>query len=233
VKEGISICIVTCNTLFYNRLAVKMIREMTKSMPYEILVYDNGSQDGSVEWLSDQEDVFVLRGSGNSLVHGQGLDVLVRLANREVVCTLDSDAFPISEDWLRPVSWLSEKVAVSGLEWFLAGGGGSYIHPSYLFGRTEWLREGTFVHNWGAVQYDTGHLITKMAFDHGLEIRGCKYEMYEVLPGCIKPCNYGGFVWHSWYSTRVVVQNGFRDQPPKEYHSEMQKMLRAKYSLDF
>lgn len=49
----ISITVVTYNRLEYTKLTLKSLRENTK-LDHEIIVIDNGSDDGTVEWLATQ-----------------------------------------------------------------------------------------------------------------------------------------------------------------------------------
>lgn len=52
-----SIIISTYNNLRYNRLCIESIRQMTRAGSYEIIVVDNHSTDGTVEWLKEQSDI--------------------------------------------------------------------------------------------------------------------------------------------------------------------------------
>ncbi len=52
-----SIIILTYNNLEYNKICIESIRNYTKPGIYEIIVVDNHSTDGTVEWLKQQENL--------------------------------------------------------------------------------------------------------------------------------------------------------------------------------
>ena len=52
-----SIIILSYNTLDLLQLCIKSIREYTEEGTYEIVVIENGSKDGSAEWLKEQDDI--------------------------------------------------------------------------------------------------------------------------------------------------------------------------------
>lgn len=60
-----SIIILSYNTLEYTRLCIESIREYTPKNCYEIIVVDNASEDGSVEWLHQQKDIKLLENREN------------------------------------------------------------------------------------------------------------------------------------------------------------------------
>lgn len=60
-----SIIIVSYNTQEYTRLCIESIRAYTSKKKYEIIVVDNASEDGSVDWLRQQKDVKLLENCEN------------------------------------------------------------------------------------------------------------------------------------------------------------------------
>lgn len=52
-----SIIILSYNTLEYLKLCIYSIRKYTDGISYELIVVDNGSHDGSVDWLKKQDDI--------------------------------------------------------------------------------------------------------------------------------------------------------------------------------
>jgi GT2 family glycosyltransferase len=60
-----SIIIITYNKLAYNKLCIDSIRQYTEPGSYEIIVIDNHSTDGTVEWLQSQSDLRLILNSQN------------------------------------------------------------------------------------------------------------------------------------------------------------------------
>ena len=55
--NGTSIVILSYNTLELTKTCIESIRAYTRDVPYEIIIVDNGSTDGSVKWLKRQKDL--------------------------------------------------------------------------------------------------------------------------------------------------------------------------------
>jgi len=230
--RGVSICVLTYNVSFYNRLALDLIRLMTRVVDYEVLVYDNGSTDGSAEWLDEQPDVTLHRGSDNSMRHGAALDFLVQQARFPICCTLCSDAFPVSPEWLTPAMHLDGVTMLSGV---LRDGSriGKYVCPSYLFGWTDWLRRRSFLDNWP--DWDTGEALGRDCVAGGWGMKTWKQRYVDVGEGFRpKPCDYNGWVWHVWWSGRRQVVPGIEGSEFEEgYHEHSKRMLRERFNLDY
>ena len=65
--KGVSIVIAVCNLLGFTRLCIDYIRKNTV-MPYELVIVDNGSSDGTQEYfeeLSKELDVQYIRNETN------------------------------------------------------------------------------------------------------------------------------------------------------------------------
>lgn len=60
-----TIIILTCNNLDYNKLCIQSIRDFTPKDTYEIVVIDNNSTDGTVNWLKSQSDLKVILNETN------------------------------------------------------------------------------------------------------------------------------------------------------------------------
>ncbi|GAI72907.1 unnamed protein product, partial [marine sediment metagenome] len=105
------------------------VRKFTH-MPYEIVIVDNNSEDGSVEWLKEQEGVRAIMLNRN-IGHGMGLDLALKNASRRFCLVLDIDAH------LQRAGWDSELIAlyksVPERRLIAAGGGEPKpIHPCFV-----------------------------------------------------------------------------------------------------
>jgi len=228
--HGVSICVVTYNSLFYTRLQIQQIRHLTNFCDHEVLIYDNGSTDGTVEWLGDQ-DVTLIRGSDNSKRHGDALDMLVGQARFPITCTLCSDAFPVSPEWLTPALHLDDETVMSGITKGWGNSVDEYVCPSYLFGITEWLAARSFADDYP--NYDTGERLRVEADEDGLKTKTWRASCPDMEGfKSNKPCDYNGWVWHTWWSTRKQVGAGLREFEPG-YHEHVKNMLRKRFDLDF
>jgi len=232
--KGISICILTYNVFFYNRLAIEHIRKFTQAMDYEILVYDNASTDGSTEWLSAQPDVKLYKGERNDMRHGAALDFLTRRANFPICACLCSDAFPVSPEWITPALYLDENIYLSGIARPVGRRKKmcEYTCPSYMFGWTEWIKRHSFLDNWP--KWDTGESLGQQCLDEGHEIKIWKPTFVDLEGFKNKPCDYNGWVWHTWWSGRKQSVKGITGvEFEKDYHDFSINMLRKRFNLDY
>lgn len=89
-----SIVILNYNTIDYIQACVESIRAFTEDGCYEIIVVDNGSKDGSVEWLQEQDDLICIFNEDNvGFPKGcnQGMEIStgteIMLLNSDVIVT--------------------------------------------------------------------------------------------------------------------------------------------------
>lgn len=110
-----SIVIVTYNQLGYTEQCVESIRRYTKPNTYEIIVVDNNSTDGTLEWLNKQNDIKVVRNTENkgyTIACNQGM----RIAGEKNILLLNNDVF-VTNNWLNNLLiclYCSEKVGAVG-----------------------------------------------------------------------------------------------------------------------
>lgn len=93
-----SIIILSYNTLNYTKLCIESIRKHTPLGIYEIIVVDNGSIDGSREWLKRQSDVVLIKNIEN-LGFPKGCNQGMKVATGQDLLLLNSDTI-VTPRWL-------------------------------------------------------------------------------------------------------------------------------------
>jgi len=223
---------VTYDPLPYTRVALSQIRRLTTPLvDYEVLVYDNGSTDGTVQFL-EREGVVLFRGEGNSMRHGRALDFLVERASMDVVCTLCSDAFPVSRGWLTPALYVDGRTVLAGIDRGWGRMLDSYVCPSYLFGWREWMAAHSFAARWP--EADTGEQMAYECLVEGKEMRTWDHRMVDFGEGFSpKPCDYNGWVWHTFWGTRRKVVAGLAGTEFElSYHERAAQVVKERYGLE-
>lgn len=93
----VSLIILTRNNLNYTKLCLESIRKYTPE-PHEIIVVDNGSTDGTVEYLRAQPDVKLIEMNYN-LGFALGNNRGIREAQGQYIVFLNNDVV-VTEGWL-------------------------------------------------------------------------------------------------------------------------------------
>lgn len=89
--RNVSFIILSFNTIDYTKLCVQSIRNNCKTDSYEIVVVDNASTDGSVEWLQNQNDIILVKNKEN-VGFPAGCNQGIRMASQ------DNDIFLLNND---------------------------------------------------------------------------------------------------------------------------------------
>lgn len=93
-----SIIILTYNKLNYTQECIESIRRYTEPGSYEIIVVDNQSSDGTVDWLSQQNDIKCILNSSN-LGFPKGCNQGIEIATGENILLLNNDTV-VTTNWL-------------------------------------------------------------------------------------------------------------------------------------
>lgn len=93
--NNVSFIILSYNTLDYTKTCIESIRENTLESSREIVIVDNASTDGSLEWLKEQNDI-VLRANKENSGFPKGCNQGVEVAQKE------NDIFLFNNDTLLP-----------------------------------------------------------------------------------------------------------------------------------
>jgi O-antigen biosynthesis protein len=68
---------------------------------YEVVVIDNGSEDGSIDYVREQFPTAGILDNGENLGFSGGLNAGMRQAEGEIVVLLNNDVIVLGRDWLR------------------------------------------------------------------------------------------------------------------------------------
>jgi GT2 family glycosyltransferase/glycosyltransferase involved in cell wall biosynthesis len=93
-----SIIILTYNNLSYTKKCLKSIRDYTDKNIYELIVIDNNSQDGTVEWLKSQENIKTIFNCKN-MDFAKGCNQGINIASGDNILLLNNDVV-VSHNWL-------------------------------------------------------------------------------------------------------------------------------------
>lgn len=93
-----SIVILTYNNLEYTKLCIDSIRQYTHFGTYEIIVVDNNSSDGTIEWLENQNNIKVIFNNQN-LGFPKGCNQGIEVAIGDYVLLLNNDTV-VTPNWL-------------------------------------------------------------------------------------------------------------------------------------
>ncbi len=214
---GVTVVTANWNTLPFLEALVSAVQRHSPEGT-RIVVVDNGSVDGSREFLRSRPDVDSILLPLN-VGHGVALDLGVAKARTETIAVLDVDAFPIADNWLDEV----EDALAGGKKVCGAYIHRSYIHPCFLVARRQTLlaqgpslrargrypkagrrRPGTFL--------DTGE-----AFCQSLAVRFGSSSHHRVPitsvegPGLYGTV-FGGLLYHNFHATTGKDREAGLDQ---------------------
>lgn len=168
LSDGVTVVIVNWNT---REVVADVIATVQATVPAgtRIVAVDNGSTDGSAHMLSGWPGIELVRHRRNA-GHGVALDLAVLRSSTRITVTLDSDAVPLTTDWLDHVV---EPVRAGSVVAGLRATRG-FAHPVLLAVDTrEFVRRNLSfqVHVdaqvdpdarvWGSNAWDTGELMTR------------------------------------------------------------------------
>ncbi|CAG9612842.1 hypothetical protein BACCIP111899_02020 [Bacillus rhizoplanae] len=94
-----SIVILTHNQLHYTKQCIDSIRNYTEKESYELIVIDNASTDGTVEWLQLQSDILLVKNAAN-VGFPRGCNQGIEKAKGDNILLLNNDVV-VTENWLK------------------------------------------------------------------------------------------------------------------------------------
>jgi GT2 family glycosyltransferase len=140
-RPAVSIVIVTCNGIVFSRLCLESLLNAEPSPPFEVIVIDNASTDGTASYLSDltQRDRRVrVDVNGRNAGFGAATNQGVAMARGNIVVLLNNDTVPV-EGWLTRLTWhlRDERIGVVGAVTNRAGNEAEIEIPYLTYGELE------------------------------------------------------------------------------------------------
>ncbi len=208
-----SILMVTHNALQMVKISTLRTLRHSAGSDARLLVVDNDSRDGTREWLSvlaERGDITLICNNRN-VGHGTALEQARRSTDSPYLVTLDSDAFPLADDWLPQLrKKLDEGARIAGIRHHR-----DYIHPSCLMVERATLQEMrvSFLSEKDRPSlFDVAERISAEAKSRGFRIAGLERTQAKRRGSASEPVylgsSYEGIVYHQWYTTRAVISNG-------------------------
>lgn len=141
-KDRVDILVATWNTLPWLKLLVSQMRRFRPEIEVRLLVWDNGSRDGTHAWL-EKNDIFHIV-SVDRKSHAQSLNSLLELSDAPYIAFMDVDAFPIQHGWLDDAV-AALKDGTIGAAGLLSQNEGSahrpFVHPAFCVFRRDLYRK--------------------------------------------------------------------------------------------
>ena len=116
----ISICILNWNCLITLEKTIKLIQDDLKNIIHEIIIYDQNSNDGSIDYLKNIESdtihiILDAQNSGNSIARNRMIDK----CKYQYIFLLDSDIIPIKNSILCMINFMQDNLqyAYLGYDW--------------------------------------------------------------------------------------------------------------------
>ena len=208
-----SVLMVAHNALAMTRLATLQTLRYLRKHDARLVVVDNASNDGTETWLrmlADRGDIDLIRSDTNQ-GHGPALELARRSTTSPYLVTLDSDAFPLHDDWLTELRRrLSDEVKIAGIRHHR-----DYIHPACLLIARETLDHMslTFLNEKDrASKYDVAERISVELKARGYKLAGLERTAAQRRGSAAEPVylgsEYEGLVYHQWYTTRAAISEG-------------------------
>jgi len=178
-----------------------------------LIVVDNASSDGIEEWLdvlARRNDINLIRCKTN-LGHGQGIELAWRRTSSPYIVTLDSDAFPLGDNWLPQLrARLKGGVKIAGIRHHR-----NYIHPACLMIARKTLKDFdlSFLDEKDRpTRLDVAERISCEIKHRGYKISGLEMTGAQRRGSVSEPVylgsRYEGLVYHQWYTTRAAKSEG-------------------------
>lgn len=204
VKAGdrVDILVANQNTLPWLKLLYSQYHKFKPSIQSQFFVCDNGSTDGSREWLASSGIQHYQ--NPDRQCHADGLIHAIKRTTAPYIAYVDVDAFPIHPHWLdEAIHTISnERVGATGLsrKFIFGDGRREFVHPSFcVFSRELYDRlslDPAIVHM-KDFSYDVGESMCRKLEDNGysLSFTGPAFLEQNAQTNGQKVLHVGGSCW--------------------------------------
>lgn len=139
MKKKISIIILTWNGIEFTKKCLSSLRDNTDYDNYEVIVVDNGSTDGSIEYLETIDWITLIKNNEN-LGFVRGNNIGLKYVKDNDVVLLNNDIIINQKDWLTKLNesaYKEEDIGVVGCR--LINENNVFLHAgTYIYPETYW-----------------------------------------------------------------------------------------------
>ncbi len=111
----VSIIMLTWNGLAVTQACIKSIRDHTDPRSYQLIVVDNGSSDGTLEWLQAQSDLFLIANPTNRGFTSGNNQGMAAAAPESDLLLLNNDTVVIQDGWLERLRQVAHSTPAYGI----------------------------------------------------------------------------------------------------------------------
>lgn len=223
----VDVLVANWNTLPWMRLLTSQWKRVKASSSFIPHIWDDGSTDGSVDWLKNSGLSFYL--SPDKVGHSSALHGLIDRTHAPYIALLDVDAVPVADGWMDgSISGVhGEGFGAAGLD----GGhvaGRPFIHPSFcVFSRKLFkeLKLSLDVVLSAGTLFDVGQFLCMQIQDAGYRLK-----MTGKARGNPWDEGFANKVYHFWGSTNILAYKNRSDVKDRE-SATWQKIRLAHYGL--
>ena len=245
VPGKVTICLVNYKTEELTRLCLRSIRKYTH-YPHEVIVIDNGSADGSLEYLRSLDWITLIERSPEEMTgtgswaQGTALDMGLKACKTEYFLAMHSDAI-VHKD-----GWLSEFVEECGPGIVCAGSGKLDLKPRWQIllkactDYKEWIRHWKGTSNPFYIRaicalYRTETLLKEnLTYYDPAKTLTCGKEIYLKLieknyqVNIMSPWKMAKFIYHLAHATMVFnPEFSVRKRTEKKCKRQLENILRS------
>lgn len=108
----VSVIIVSFNTKHLIDRCINSLKKSSENLNYEIIIVDNGSKDGSVEYIKENYKEIILIESGGNIGFAAANNLGYKSSQGEFIILLNSDAFVENEGIARALEKMEENKSI-------------------------------------------------------------------------------------------------------------------------